>query len=171
MPERGAGSTKKREINFLPIDGAGLLWARRTAGEWCMWFMCWWLEPFARSTPWWAIMAVWSSSIIVAAGSSSSFLFVPSSRARLIFFFFVGCLGLSLVFPHQLTGGWKKEDNLSVAVPPALEGASFLSDKREKRKTGSSFIVCYHGCLVSKLFFPLFYFSSLFRRRPAKSPA
>lgn len=24
--------------------------------EWCMWFMCWWLEPFARSIPWWAIM-------------------------------------------------------------------------------------------------------------------
>ena len=35
------------------------------------------------------------------------------------FFFFVGCLGLSLVFPHQLTWGWKKEENLSVAVPPA----------------------------------------------------
>ena len=41
------------------------------------------------------------------------------SRASHIFFFFVGCLGLSLVFPHQLTGGWKKEENLSVAVPPA----------------------------------------------------
>ena len=61
--------------------------------------------------------------------------------------------------------------SLSLSVRCALEGASFLSDKREKRKTGSSFIVCYHGCLVSKLFFPLFYFSSLFRRRPAKSPA